>query len=125
MVERLFTCSGQPSVCSNWCGDSKLKTDVGEVCDNGNSTVDDGCFNNCTVNPKWSCVNSNNKKSNCTAICGDGFIVGSEIASNKCDDGNNIRYDGCYQCNVESYYECSGEPSICNPICGDGRLIAI
>lgn len=33
----------------------------------------------------------------CISICGDGITVGDE----HCDDGNNIRYDGCYDCNFE------------------------
>ena len=42
-------------------------------------------------------------------MCGDGLIDPSE----QCDDGNFISGDGCYQCIVESSYQCSFEPSIC------------
>lgn len=30
----------------------------------------------------------------CPDICGDGVITGDE----ECEDGNNIEYDGCYNC---------------------------
>lgn len=78
VVTRLFTCSGEPSVCVNWCGDSILRKNVGELCDNGNSTEDDGCFNNCTVNPKWTCTSVDGQLSVCTPKCGDGYLVGYE-----------------------------------------------
>lgn len=35
------------------------------------------------------------KEGSCETICGDGIHVeGFEI----CDDGNNVRQDGCYEC---------------------------
>jgi cysteine-rich repeat protein len=49
--------------------------------------------------------------------CGDGSVTGSEA----CDDGNNDDGDGCSAtCTVEAGFTCTGESSVCTPICGDG-----
>ncbi|MBD3279698.1 MAG: hypothetical protein GF390_03235 [Candidatus Pacebacteria bacterium] len=57
------------------CGDGD--TDPGEECDDGNSSNQDACLNNCT-----------------DADCGDGYIW---IGQEECDDGGNDNYDGCHQ----------------------------
>ena len=50
------------------------------------------------------------------------------MASNEqCDDKNSISGDGCSStCNVESYFNCFGQPSICaynGPVvCGNKRI---
>ena len=52
-----------------------------------------------------------------TETCGNGALEGTE----QCDDGNFDTGDGCNQtCGVENLWTCSGEPSVCNRICGDG-----
>ena len=51
-------------------------------------------------------------------MCGDGIIV---AADEGCDDGNTVDGDGCSSvCLVESGFNCSGEPSVCGSICGNG-----
>ncbi|CAI2384187.1 unnamed protein product [Moneuplotes crassus] len=46
----------------------------------------------------------------CVNICGDGLIVTGE----SCDDANTLSSDGCNnQCQIEEYYNCTGEPSVC------------
>jgi len=46
----------------------------------------------------------------CTAVCGDGLVLGSEA----CDDGNAVSGDACSaSCGVEAHATCSGEPSVC------------
>jgi cysteine-rich repeat protein len=42
-------------------------------------------------------------------ICGDGLVSPSE----QCDDGNSVTSDGCSLCTIDSFYQCSGEPSVC------------
>ena len=66
------------------CGNGRL--DPGEVCDDGNATVGDGCSFEC--------------KSNET--CGNGIVdpirldnMGSQIPNEQCDDGNTLGHDGC------------------------------
>lgn len=59
----------------------------------------------------------------CTPFCGDGIIVGNE----QCDDRNSISGDGCSSiCTIDSFYACSGQPSICfyngPTICGNKRI---
>jgi cysteine-rich repeat protein len=53
-------------------------------------------------------------------VCGDGIISGAE----QCDDGNTNPGDGCdATCMIENGYTCSGQPSVCTAICGDGICI--
>lgn len=50
---------------------------------------------------------------NCSAICGDGLLRGSE----QCDDGNNVAGDGCSPgCQIEADYTCDimVEPTQCS-----------
>ena len=55
-----------------------------------------------------------------SANCGDGKIAGAE----GCDDGDASGGDGCSaSCQVEQYWECFGQPSVCNAICGDGHRV--
>ncbi len=54
--------------------------------------------------------------------CGDGIVEGTE----RCDDGNIQDNDGCSStCLVEPGWTCATtwEPTICQPLCGDGRLV--
>jgi cysteine-rich repeat protein len=58
----------------------------------------------------------------CTlASCSDGNVNGA--AGETCDDGDLQGGDGCSgACAVESGWQCSGEPSVCNTVCGNGIL---
>ena len=59
------------------------------------------CSDNCTMDTS-SCV---------SGVCGDGVINTEE----GCDDGNTDDGDGCSSaCQIESGYNCSGEPSVCS-----------
>jgi hypothetical protein len=52
--------------------------------------------------------------------CGDGSLGGEEA----CDDGNAAAGDGCSEaCAVERGHACSGSPSVCAPVCGDGLVV--
>ncbi len=52
-------------------------------------------------------------------VCGDGDVIGEE-----CDDGDTAPGDGCSAtCTVETGFDCSGSPSACEPICGDGLVL--
>jgi cysteine-rich repeat protein len=68
---------------------------MGEQCDNGNSTIDDGCSDSCEILNHWECPNNvAGSLSQCNYIpyCGDGKV---NQANENCDDGNNISFDGC------------------------------
>eukprot|EP01124_Arcella_intermedia_P030504 TRINITY_DN6696_c0_g1_i7.p1 TRINITY_DN6696_c0_g1~~TRINITY_DN6696_c0_g1_i7.p1 ORF type:complete len:923 (-),score=213.89 TRINITY_DN6696_c0_g1_i7:14-2782(-) len=49
-------------------------------------------------------------------ICGDKIVLQQE----ECDDGNNATGDGCFNCLVESGWDCASK-YFCQPICGNGR----
>lgn len=52
--------------------------------------------------------------------CGDGRIDSGEV----CDDDNTQADDGCsVACALEAGWQCSGEPSVCRAICGDGAVV--
>ncbi len=66
-------------------------------------------------------VNNTGNNNNVSQDCGDGVVQGGEA----CDDGNPDSGDGCAaDCSMEVGWTCTGEPSACAPICGDGILIA-
>jgi cysteine-rich repeat protein len=50
------------------------------------------------------------------AVCGDGIVDG-----HPCDDGETASGDGCSAtCAIEPGWTCTGEPSACTTVCGDG-----
>ncbi len=50
-------------------------------------------------------------------VCGDGQVEGNET----CDDGNTNPGDGCSgSCTIEPGYRCTGQPSVCTPLCIPG-----
>jgi cysteine-rich repeat protein len=74
------------------CGNTMVE--LGETCDDGNTTSGDGCSSTCTVEPH-SCV------------CGDGV----QDLTEACDDGNTTSGDGCSStCTIEL------------PVCGNGVI---
>ena len=62
-------------VCTSSCGDGKLMT--GEVCDDGNSTDNIGCLNDCSgIIKGYSCTAGTTSSPNvCSSICGDGLVL--------------------------------------------------
>ncbi|CAD8214880.1 unnamed protein product [Paramecium octaurelia] len=130
--------------CINYCGDG-IVTDQDEQCDDGNYLPYDGCYKcqvqcpqGCNICKGKQCQECNKNgwqlvEGVCTSKCGDGYVVGSE----QCDDGNNIQFDGCYQCSYQCDKMCvdcfQGQCTLCQVgyvedgylcynICGDGYL---
>jgi len=100
-----FDCEGAPSVCVSTCGDNDLASD--EQCDDGNTTSGDGCDEFCNTE---------------VVGCGDGEILSAD--GEECDDSNSTAFDGCDdQCLIEAGWNCTGAPSICTEICGDGLVV--
>ncbi|CAD8212380.1 unnamed protein product [Paramecium pentaurelia] len=68
----------------------------------------ESCLEGCTFCVKGECLmcdtswdyNSLNK--NCEPSCGDKIITGNEL----CDDGNDIPYDGCHECQFSCPKNC-------------------
>src|SRR5260370_11885950 len=50
----------------------------------------------------------------CTKTVGGNKIV---ERGEQCDDGNNVPFDGCYNCIAEP----SCTAGVCQPVCGDGK----
>ncbi|CAD8070395.1 unnamed protein product [Paramecium primaurelia] len=91
--------------CVSKCGDGLVAKD--EQCDDG---VDNGCIN-CQKQCQKECLSCYQGQCQecegigweidivsgvCRSNCGDGIIVGKE----QCDDGNEIEFDGCHQCEL-------------------------
>jgi cysteine-rich repeat protein len=90
------------------CGDGAVE--LGEQCDDGDTTSGDGCSSLCVREVGFICAGS---PSNCTTTCGDGVTAGAET----CDDGDAQSGDGCSNnCLVENGFECVGQPSDCDLI---------
>ena len=144
-----FVCSGgsvfTKDSCLPVCGDGlRVGTTTGysvpsaieETCDVGqyNPQLKPGCSRSCKTLPGWSCsYNLYLRYDECSPVCGDGKITGSE----ECDDANLQDGDGCTQtCLVEALYECSrklvsdvaypgqqfNQTDSCKIACGDGLL---
>lgn len=107
------TADGSSSDGLGLCGDGVI--DVGEACDDGNTTVMDGC-SGCVIDPQYTCTG---QPSECHT-CGDGFRNPGE----ECDDGELIGQNspGCLNCQVVEGWTCFPGDSAdrCGPLCGDG-----
>mgnify|MGYP001600191809 CR=1 FL=1 len=75
------------------------------------------------INYKWTIQYNDKRCDNLAHLycfeqpwCGNNIIELTE----GCDDGNLDSGDGCSStCQIQSYFECSGQPSICKAICTD------
>ncbi|CAD8213224.1 unnamed protein product [Paramecium octaurelia] len=104
------------NVCSPYCGD-RLILQQYEDCDDGNFQPYDGCYQ-C----KFQCIEDCNicDRGQCTLKCEDGYkfanndclsVCGDQIVTKEeeCDDGNTIKFDGCFLCKYscpENCYDC-------------------
>lgn len=131
---------GCSAVCQNEeCGDGAVNNNNTEQCDDGNQSQNDACLNNCqnavcgdgqifSQGGNEQCDDGNTAANDgCDAacqlesVCGDGIIEGVEV----CDDGDAVAGDGCSNnCTVENGFSCTGQPSVCVLLCGNGALDA-
>ncbi|CAD8109497.1 unnamed protein product [Paramecium primaurelia] len=98
------------------------------LCVDNNNFAFDGCFsfiydcvegcNNCIKGTCIDCLIGWQFQAfdqSCIPICGDSIITSFEV----CDDGNQIPYDGCYQCQFSCILDCLlcefGKCLECNP----------
>ncbi|CAK81651.1 unnamed protein product, partial (macronuclear) [Paramecium tetraurelia] len=101
--------------CQQICGDNQIALYSNEQCDDGNQIIDDGCNEcqflcgsfcqfcdkelNCIIcEPNFKLLNSQ-----CQPICGDKIAISG---LEECDDGNDIQYDGCFECQFQCSYGC-------------------
>ncbi|CAD8081441.1 unnamed protein product [Paramecium sonneborni] len=134
----------QNNKCIERCGDWQIQRE--EECDDGNMIRFDGCHNcqnecqdQCLDCKFGQCMRCQDgwilMNGNCEFKCGDSIIAqGVE----ECDDGNDIQFDGCYNCKLECddqgcsacylgvCYNCYHPLTLykdqCLVICGDGLL---
>ncbi len=120
------------------CGDNVV--DSGELCDDGNLIAGDGCSSTCQLEgcgngvvtfPEQCDDGNQNRNDACPdgpggtcqdAACGDGSVFNQAGGTEQCDDGNLTGGDGCSGCVVEPGWTCTGQPSLCTPVCGDGLI---
>ncbi|CAD8120370.1 unnamed protein product [Paramecium sonneborni] len=117
--------------------------------DDGNLIPYDGCYEckfqcqeeciDCVKGVCNSCIDRGwilNPNHVCTNKCGDGITIDQ---FEQCDDGNDIPYDGCYQCEFQCEllctlceqgvcFECNQfgwiiQNNQCTSICGDGIVV--
>ncbi|CAD8115105.1 unnamed protein product [Paramecium primaurelia] len=104
-------------MCNPICGD-KIVLPEFEECDDGNNQKNDGChecklscYDGCEVCEKGICKIDCKLlygqgyyfiEDSCQSICGDGIIAINE----ECDDGNEIEFDGCFNCRYTCETNC-------------------
>lgn len=98
---------------ANTCPNGQYE--AGEVCDDNNSALNDGCDQECKVETGWTCSGF---PSTCIELCSNGLLDSQET----CDVGNNTD-PGCIGCVKTPGYSCPGYPAPCSPICGDSQVI--
>ncbi|CAK83110.1 unnamed protein product, partial (macronuclear) [Paramecium tetraurelia] len=113
--------------CQQICGDNQVALTSNEQCDDGNHIIEDGC-NECLFQCRPYCQFCNKElnclicESNfklvhhlCAPICGDKIVISG---LEECDDGNDIKYDGCFECQFQCNFGCKiCESGKCQDVC--------
>ncbi|CAD8170741.1 unnamed protein product [Paramecium octaurelia] len=99
--------------CVPKCGDGIQVQE--EECDDGSQYLLDSCLNckfqcpqyckQCAFGVCTLCQEGfylDIVSNSCNSVCGDQIVALDEV----CDDGNELRYDGCFQCNFQCQMEC-------------------
>ncbi len=93
-----------PGAMPTTCGNGMA--DMGETCDDANTTPGDGCDGSCQVECGFTCTGVG--AGTCSTTCGDGDVAGNEV----CDDGGTATGDGCdANCMPEPGYICTTTPA--------------
>lgn len=88
-------------------GNEECEYDVGQTPADGG-----GCSATCRIEPGFDC---DPVAHTCApTVCGDGDVERGE----QCEDGNDLPFDGCFECRSEPV--CGGGGS-CTSACGDGQ----
>ena len=89
------------------CGDGILNH--GEACDEGENKTE-GCSDDCKeVTIGWACKEQGKA---CEPLACGNHILEPELGE-KCDDGNYVAGDGCFNCRVEQGYMCQDSTPPC------------
>ena len=123
-----YVCSGAPGGPAPTCPDS-LTQCTDSCVDLSSSPGNCGaCGRSCAIGTACqaggceplSCANGLKcpaKSSCCAGSCMD-------VTLQACNDGNATNGDGCStQCRIEPHWSCSGPPSACGGLCGDGVIV--
>ncbi|CAK86296.1 unnamed protein product, partial (macronuclear) [Paramecium tetraurelia] len=100
------------NMCEQVCNDNLLAILSIEQCDNNDDSYCNDCVQLCQDNC-ISCLTYNQCEfcrhpfelvnGVCTSICGDSIVI---VGFEQCDDGNDIQFDGCYQCQLQCSFGC-------------------
>jgi fibro-slime domain-containing protein len=111
-VEKGWSCPVAGELCTPICGDGIIVGD--EECEFYNGAkpmAGNGCDTTCHIEPGWDCSAT---MMTCTkTVCGNKIVERGE----QCDDGNNVPFDGCFNCQAEP--NCTA--GVCMAVCGDGK----
>jgi len=111
-LEAGWDCEVAGELCVPHCGDGMIVGD--EECEFYNGAMPaagNGCGIDCRIEPGWDC--NATAKTCAKTVCGNKMVERGE----GCDDGNNVPFDGCYNCAAEP--SCNG--GTCQAVCGDGK----
>ncbi|CAD8166523.1 unnamed protein product [Paramecium octaurelia] len=101
--------------CQQICGDNQVALYSNEQCDDGNQIIEDGChecqfqcglfcqFCDKDINCLICDLNFQLINNICQPICGDKIVISG---LEECDDGNDIQYDGCFECQFQCSFDC-------------------
>ena len=108
-------CDGAPSACAAICGDGLVNGT--EACDDGDVDTGDGCSRTCTVESGLDVHRRAERVRDRVRRRHRGRHRGVRRQRHR---GNG---DGCSAtCTIETGWNCTGMPSACAAICGDGLL---
>jgi len=136
-------CDPTSGVCepANTCGNGRREGS--EVCDDGNTTPNDGCEPTCLLSIGEPCNNDNQCDSDECDTQGSGECVPNGTCGNNvlnageiCDDGNTTNGDGCdNNCRLSNGEDCTNDnqcsSGVCDPtsdvcepanVCGNGQI---
>ncbi len=114
-------CTFDTSACGARCGDGAIDASHGEECD-GTNLDNRTCMDFGAAAGTLACsADCRFDFSGCLNVCGNALREEGE----ECDDGNIRPNDGCApDCQTEEGFTCtSTSPTVCTPICGDGRVV--
>ena len=136
-----YSCDPMLNSCLESCvsgrGTNLLRITCGPAAICGNSVVD-GCEQCDRAASPTGCAAGQTCTSSCTCQTAPGTATPTPtpsptsppgcgnrviIAPEECDDGNTTDGDGCSaSCQSEDGWTCAGQPSVCAPTCGDGKV---
>ena len=110
-----YTCSGEPSVCAFVCGNGSFQS--GESCDDGDAAGGDGCSSVCQIETGWICVGAAEP-----LLAAVRRRPAARRARPATTATRRAATAARSTAGVEAGFSCSGTPSNCLAVCGDGFI---